>query len=314
MSIIGWVGLGNMGARMAANLIQAGHTVKGFDLNPTALAHAAQNGVTTTDSVAETVVDVDVVFTMLPKGEHVRSVFGGSGGIWAHASKDTLLIDSSTVDIDTSQHLHDESVRRGFHFVDAPVSGGISGAAAGTLAFMLGGSAEDTARAETFIEPMAGKIFDAGGPTMGIAAKIANNMMLSINLLATSEGSQLAEKLGLDQQVFWEIVSASSGQSWAQKTWYPKPGVIDNGPADNNFDPGFAVELAAKDVGLALIAGENAGLNLPAAAMVRSQFDQLIDEGFGAKDCTLVAKFVTPTGQLEGWSDTGTTSAKDPAA
>lgn len=300
MSTIGWVGLGNMGSRMSANLVQAGHMVKGFDLDLTAREIAASNGVHIAESIAEAVSGVDVVFTMLPKGAHVRSVFEGEGGIWANADKTTLLVDSSTVDVETSKYLHDESTKLGFEFVDAPVSGGISGAAAGTLAFMLGGSVENCARAERFIEPMARRIFVAGGPTMGIAAKVANNMMLFINVLANSEGAQLAEKLGLDPKVFWDIVSASSGQSWAQQTWYPKPGILNNGPADNNFDPGFAVDLARKDVGLALEAGAAAGINLPAAELAREQFDQLINEGLAHKDCTLVAKLVDPATQLDG--------------
>ncbi|MGD7003798.1 3-hydroxyisobutyrate dehydrogenase [Corynebacterium halotolerans] len=314
MSNIGWVGLGNMGSHMAANLVQAGHTVKGFDLNPAALNQAIESGVTATASVAETVQDVDVVFTMLPKGEHVRNVFDGPEGIWANASQKTLLVDSSTVDIDSARFLHDKSQELGFDFVDAPVSGGISGAEAGTLAFMLGGSSINTSRAESYIEPMARKIFVAGGPTMGIAAKIANNMMLFINVLANSEGSQLAEQLGLDPKVFWEIVTASSGQSWAQQTWYPMPDIIDVSPANRNFDPGFATELARKDVGLALDAGAAAGISLPAANLAREQFDRLIEEGMATKDCTLIAKYVNPTGDVRGWNNVdGNVSNEDAA-
>lgn len=301
MTTIGWIGLGNMGARMAANLVRAGHDVQGYDLSPVATAQAAENGIRIADSVADTVAGADAVFTMLPKGQHVHSVFEGTDGIWAHADHRTLLIDSSTIDLETSRFLHDRSVELGFHFVDAPVSGGISGAAAGTLAFMIGGLEEDTTRAAHFIEPMSGRTFVAGGPTMGIAAKIANNMMLCINMLANSEGSQLAERMGLDPKVFWEIASASSGQSWAQQTWYPVPGVIPTAAANQNFDATFTVDLARKDVGLALEAGENAGINLPAAAIIAQQFDQLIDEGFSHKDCTLVAKYVVPEGELRGW-------------
>ena len=151
MNTIGWVGLGNMGSRMAANLVKAGHEVKGFDLNATAREIAASNGVQIAENIAQAVSGVDVVFTMLPKGAHVRSVFEGEDGIWANANKSTLLVDSSTVDVETSKYLHEESSKLGFEFVDAPVSGGISGAAAGTLAFMLGGSVENCTRAEKFI-------------------------------------------------------------------------------------------------------------------------------------------------------------------
>lgn len=301
MSTIAWIGLGNMGSRMTGNLVAAGHQVRGYDLNPAACEQAAQAGVEIVDGVAAALEGADAVFTMLPMGSHVRSVFEGEAGIWAHAQQDTLLIDSSTIDVATSRYLHEESKRRGFDFVDAPVSGGISGAAAGTLAFMIGGEPATVARARDFIAPMAGNIFDAGGPTMGIAAKVVNNMMLFIGLLANSEGSQLAKKLGLDPQVFWDIVSASSGRSWAQQTWYPVPGIIGNGPADNNFEPGFAAELARKDVSLALDAGAAVGVNLPAAALAREQFEQLIAEGFGDKDCTLIAKFADPDSPLAGW-------------
>lgn len=314
MSTIAWIGLGNMGARMAANLIKAGHSVKGFDLNPAALSQAAEAGVIAVNSAAEAVTGADAVFTMLPKGAHVRSVFDGPEGIWANASRETLLIDSSTIDIDSSRFLHERSAELGFNFVDAPVSGGISGAADGTLAFMLGGSEADTARAESFIEPMARKIFVAGGPTMGIAAKIANNMMLFINVLANSEGSQLAEQLGLDPKIFWEIVSASSGQSWAQQTWYPVPGIIDSAPANRDFDPGFATELARKDVGLALEAGATAGINLPAATLAQEQLDRLIEEGLVQKDCTLIAKFVNPSGELAGWERPAANTVQEDAA
>lgn len=301
MSTIGWIGLGNMGSRMTAHLIDAGHQVRGFDLNPDAAAAAERNGVTIVGSIAEAVQGADVVFTMLPKGQHVRSVFESEDGIWSNAAPATLLIDSSTVDVETSRHIHDQSAANGFEFVDAPVSGGISGAQNATLAFMIGGEPVAVEKATKFIEPMAGNIFNAGGPTMGIAAKIANNMMLCINMLANSEGSQLAAKLGLEPKVFWDIVSASSGRSWAQQTWYPVPGVIGTSPADNNFDPGFSADLAHKDVGLALVAGEQSGINLPAATLASDQLAQLIDEGWGQKDCTLIAKYVNPSDQLAGW-------------
>ncbi|WP_018296950.1 3-hydroxyisobutyrate dehydrogenase [Corynebacterium lubricantis] len=300
MSVIGWLGLGNMGSRMTANLVKAGHTVNGFDLNPDACEAAAKNGVNIVGGTAEVVEGADVVFTMLPKGAHVRSVFEGDNGIWAHADKSTLLVDSSTIDIETSKFLHEESAKRGFRFVDAPVSGGISGAEAATLAFMIGGDADAADEARGYIEPMAGNIFNAGGPTMGIAAKIANNMMLSISMLANSEGSQLARRLGLDPKVFWDIASTSSGQSWAQQKWYPVPGITGTSPADNNFDAGFSADLARKDVALALEAGESAGINLPAATLACSQLSSLIDEGLGSKDCTLIAKYVDPASELQG--------------
>ncbi|MCD7101797.1 NAD(P)-dependent oxidoreductase [Pseudoclavibacter sp. 13-3] len=301
MATLGWIGLGNMGGRMTGHLVQAGHTVLGYDLNPAATAAAQAEGVTIVGSIAQALDGADALFTSLPKGQHVRSVYEGSEGVWAHAATSTLLIDCSTIDVETSRYLHEQSEVSGHHFVDAPVSGGISGAAGGTLAFMLGGAPEDTARAAEYIEPMSGSTIVAGGPTMGIAAKIVNNMMLLIDVLANSEGSQLAEELGLDPEVFWQIASASSGRSWAQQTWYPVPGVIPTSAADHNFDATFTGDLASKDIGLALEAGRQTGVHLPAATLAAEQLQRLIDEGLGGKDCTLIAKYATPDGTLRGW-------------
>ncbi|KAB1647302.1 MULTISPECIES: NAD(P)-dependent oxidoreductase [unclassified Pseudoclavibacter] len=301
MATLGWIGLGNMGGRMTGHLVRAGHTVLGYDLNPAATAAAQAEGVTIVDSIAAALDGADALFTSLPKGQHVRSVYEGADGVWAHAATSTLLIDCSTIDVETSRYLHEQSEVSGHHFVDAPVSGGISGAADGTLAFMLGGDPADTARAAEYIEPMSGSTIVAGGPTMGIAAKIVNNMMLLIDVLANSEGSQLAEELGLDPKVFWQIASASSGRSWAQQTWYPVPGVIPTSAADHNFDATFTADLANKDIGLALEAGRQTGVHLPAATLAADQLQRLIDEGLGGKDCTLVAKYATPDGTLRGW-------------
>lgn len=287
---------------MSANLVNAGHTVRGYDLNPQACAAAAEAGVQTSDSIADAMDGADAVFTMLPKGEHVRSVYEAEGGVWANATAKMLLLDSSTVDIESSRALHDEATARGLNFVDAPVSGGISGAAAATLAFMLGGAPELMDRAQRLISPMAGKIIVAGGPTSGIAAKICNNMMLFIDLMASAEGSQLAEKLGLDPKVFWEIASVSSGRSWAQQTWYPVPDVIDTAAANNNFEGSFRVDLARKDVGLALDAGAMTGVDLPAATLAREHFDRLIEEGLGDKDCSLIVKNLVPDGNVRGYT------------
>ncbi len=291
-----------MGGPMTANLVNAGHAVRGYDLNPQACGTAAEAGVQISDSIAEAMEGADAVFTMLPKGEHVRSVYEAEGGVWANATPQMLLLDSSTVDIESSRALHDEATARGLSFVDAPVSGGISGAAAGTLAFMLGGAPELMERAQELISPMSGKIIVAGGPTSGIAAKICNNMMLFIDLMASAEGSQLAEKLGLDPKVFWEIASVSSGRSWAQQTWYPVPDVIDTAAANNNFEATFRVDLARKDVGLALDAGAMTGLDLPAAALAREHFDRLIGEGLGDKDCSLIVKNLAPDGKVRGYT------------
>jgi len=302
MSTYAWIGLGNMGGPMTANIIAAGHVVRGFDLSEQACAEAATGGVQIVSSVVEAITGAEVVFTMLPKGQHVRSVYEGEEGIWAHATKNMLLIDSSTVDIETSRYIHEGSTQRGLSFVDAPVSGGISGAGAGTLAFMLGGAEELMDRASEFIAPMSGRTIVAGAASMGIAAKICNNMMLFIDLMSSAEGSQLAEKLGLDPKVFWEIASVSSGRSWAQQTWYPVPEIIDTAAANNNFEATFRTDLARKDVGLALDAGESTGVSLPAATLAAEHFDELIAQGLGDKDCSLIVKNIAPEGKVRGWN------------
>lgn len=301
MSTIAWIGLGHMGGPMSANLVAAGHTVRGYDPVPAAAEAAASHGVTVTGSIAEALEGAEASFTSLPMPAHVRSVYGGDDGIWAHADAATLLMDTSTVDVDTSRWCHDESTRRGFTFVDTPISGGTAGAQAHTLTFMLGGEAADVERARPFVSAMAGSVIACGGPTAGISAKLVNNMMLFVSMMGVAEGSQLAEQLGLDPQVFWQVANVSSGQSWPQRTWYPVPGIVDSAAANRNFDPTFSVTLARKDCGLAVQAGETTGVHLPAATLALSQLDQLIAEGLGGKDCTLVTKLATPDGTLRGY-------------
>jgi len=301
MSTIAWIGLGHMGAPMSGNLVAAGHTVRGYDISPACVEAAAARGVTAVASAAEALEGADACFTSLPMPAHVRSVYDGPDGIWAHASTDTLLLDTSTVDVETSRWCHDESTARGFTFVDSPVSGGTAGAEAHSLAFMLGGAPADLERAKAFVEPMAGAVILCGEATAGIASKLVNNMMLFVSALGVAEGSQLAEQLGLDPKVFWSVANAASGQSWPQRTWYPVPGVVTTGSADKNFDATFSLDLARKDCSLALQAGAAAGLHLPAAELALSQFEQLIGEGLGAKDTMLITKLVTADGSLRGY-------------
>ncbi|KAM9866113.1 putative 3-hydroxyisobutyrate dehydrogenase [Leucobacter aridicollis] len=305
MATIAWIGLGNMGSRMSAHLIAAGHTVLGVDPSAAALEQAVAAGVTPAASVAEAVAGADAVITMLPKGEHVRQVYEGPDGVWEHTQQGAVLFDSSTVDIETSQWCHTGSAERGFAFVDAPVSGGTAGASDGTLAFMLGGAPQDVERVRELIGPMAGNVFATGGPTTGIAAKIVNNMMLFIAQQASAEGSQLALQLGLDPQVFWDVVSASSGRSWAQQTWYPVPGIVERAAANQNFDATFSADLARKDIGLAVQAGADTGVSLPGAHAAMAQLDRLIDEGLGHKDSSLVVKYSSPDGTVAGYAPEG---------
>ena len=297
MAVIAWIGLGNMGGSMSVNLANAGHEVRGFDLSPEAVAAAEAGGVKPAGSIAEAVAVADVVFTMLPKGEHARAVYLGADGVLAHADTRTLLVDSSTIDIASAQALHDAAAAAGFRFVDAPVSGGMSGAKAATLTFMIGGEAGAVAEAAEYIRPMAANIIPTGGPTTGQAAKICNNLMLFINLASTAEGAVLADRLGLDKQVFWDIASVSSGDSWALRTWYPVAGVVPTAASNNDFAPTFTTELANKDIGLAISAARDTGTPLEIGEHVQRLFQRLIDSGESGKDCSMIIKLVD--GSLE---------------
>lgn len=301
MTTIAFIGLGNMGLPMATNLMKAGHVVRGYDVVDACRAAAAEAGVEVADSAADAMTGADAVVTMLPKGDHVRQVwFGGDGsqpsddGLLAHATPEQLLIDSSTIDIATCQAVHDAAAAKGLHFVDAPVSGGISGAAAGTLTFMVGGAADDVERARAVIDPMAGNIFATGGPTTGEAAKIVNNMMLFIAVQGLAEGATLAKKLGLDAEVFHQIAGVSSANSWALQTWYPVPGVVDTAAANNDFAATFRADLALKDIGLALAGAQETGLHLPAAEVSAQRLQEAVDGGGGDLDCTVVIAAVDP--------------------
>lgn len=301
MTSIAWIGLGNMGSRMSSHLVSAGHEVRGFDVVDALREGAAEHGIRPVASIAEAVEGADVVILSLPKGEHVRQVLESDGGVFAHASPGTLILDTSTVDMETSQWCHGQSGSRGLRFVDAPVSGGTQGAQAGTLTFMLGGAAEDVADAKEVVAPMAGNVFAVGEATHGIAAKLVNNMMLGISILAMSEGSQLANQLGLDPKAFFDVVRVSSGDSWAVRTWYPVPGVVPGAAADQNFDASFSAMLCHKDVALAVAGAEASGVHVPAARLILEQLQHLLDDGFGGKDCTLVVREASPDGSVQGW-------------
>ena len=301
MATIAWIGLGHMGGPMAGHLVAAGHEVRGVDPVPAARDAAALRRVPVVETIAEAVAGADAVFTSLPRGEHVREVYGGDAGVWASAPTTALLLDTSTVDVATSRFCHEASADRGFRFVDSPISGGIAGAEAGTLTFMLGGEAADVAEAAMLVELMAAHVFAVGGPTMGIAAKLANNLMLFVSLVGLAEGSQLAAELGLDAETFWKVASVSSGDSWPLRTWYPVPGVVPTSPANRNFDASFTTVLAEKDLSFALAAGEHAGLHLPGARVALDQFEALIAEGYGGKDCSLIVKHVSADGRVAGF-------------
>ena len=290
MARIGVIGLGNMGGPMAANLVRAGHRVAGFDLSAASCGALAAAGGTAAGSIAAAADGAEMVLTMLPAGQHVRTVLAGPGGVFDTAPPGALLIDSSTIDVGTARAMAAAAEARGFALLDAPVSGGTGGAAGGTLTFMVGGTPDAFARAEPFFKAMGRTVVLAGGPGAGQAAKVCNNLMLGINMLAVSEAFALADKLGLSAQALFDISSTSSGQCWALTSYCPIPGPVPASPANRDYQPGFAVDLMLKDLSLAAdaVAATGAGTVLGAAA--REAYARLATAGYGAKDFSVAAR------------------------
>lgn len=293
MKKIAWIGLGRMGLPMATHLVTAGFSVTGFDLSEESLSKAQSGGIVSAKSIRHAVEGADVVFTMLPQGADVLDVYKSPEGILAHAQVSALLIDSSTISIAACSELHTLAAEGGFRFLDAPVSGGTMGAAAGTLAFMVGGDAEAFAEASTVIEPMAANIFHTGSPTTGQAAKICNNLILFINLAATAEGAVLAERLGLDKTKFFKIASVSSADSWPLRNWYPIPDVVESAASSRDFNsPTFTARLARKDVSLAVEAAQGINQTLRLGEIIQGFYDELIEDGLGEKDCSIISRLM----------------------
>ncbi|GEK86409.1 NAD(P)-dependent oxidoreductase [Microbacterium aerolatum] len=289
---IAWIGLGNMGSPMSANLAAAGHEVVGFDVSEAAMSAAAERGVARTASVADAVRDADIIFTMLPNGKLVLDVADGPEGVLANAGKDAIFIDSSTIDVETTTRLSDLSKDRGLRFVDAPVSGGVPGAVAGSLTFMIGGAEEDIASIRPIIEVLAGRIFHIGPVGQGQAAKIVNNTIAGMNLAAMCEGAVLAERLGINAKTFHDLATVSTGDSWALRMTYPIAGVVEGAAVNNDFKPGFAASLMAKDVGLGVTAASAVGLDVPLAEVALAQLNELLTRGMGHLDCSALVKVV----------------------
>jgi len=266
MTTIAFIGVGNMGGPMAKNLLKAGHAVRAFDLSAALLSAVAEAGAAKAADVGDAVKDADVVVTMLPAGSHVRSVYLDKGGVLGSAKKGALLIDSSTIDIDSARAVAAEAEKAGFAFLDAPVSGGVGGAEAGTLTFMCGGSEDAFARAKPILEKMGKKVVLAGGAGAGQAAKICNNMLLAISMIGTCEAFVLAEKLGLDPQKLFDIASTSSGQCWSLTTYCPVPGPVPTSPANRDYAGGFAAALMLKDLKLSQAAAQSTGAVTPLGA------------------------------------------------
>lgn len=302
---VAWIGLGNMGTPMAANLVRAGHQVTGFDLAEGARSRAEGLGIAVASGADLAVADAEVVFTMLPAGRFVRSALLDPGGVLDNLAPGSVVVDSSTIDIATARELHEQVTARGFRFLDAPVSGGVFGAEAGKLTFMVGGSDETLALVADVIDAMAGRVFHAGGPGSGQSAKLANNMMLAINTAGLAEGAVLAQRLGLSARTFYDIATVSSGDSWPLRNWYPIPGVVETAAVNRDFDGGFAVTLMSKDLGLALEAGRETATDLPLAEQVMEKLASLIELGWGGKDTASLVKLVDGSLGRSGTSDTG---------
>ena len=279
MASIGFIGLGNMGGPMAANLVKAGHEVHGFDLAADSLKRFADAGGTAAASIPEAVKAADAVVTMLPAGRHVRDVYLGEGGLVALCRPGTLMIDSSTIDVDTAREVIVAAEKAGHHMIDAPVSGGTTGAAAGTLTFMCGGSDAAFAAARPYLQSMGKNIVHAGGAGNGQAAKVCNNMLLAISMIGTCEAFNMAENLGLSAQQFFDISSTASGQCWSMTTYCPAPGPVATSPANNDYKPGFAAAMMIKDLSLAADAAKSSKTSTPMGQRALELYQEFIDAG-----------------------------------
>lgn len=292
MAKVGFIGLGNMGLPMAANLIKAGHAVSGFDVNEDAGARLAAGGGTKAQSIAEACKDAEVVITMLPAGEHVREVYLGEGGVLAAVAPATLLIDSSTIDVQTARQAAQAARERGLAMIDAPVSGGVAGAQAATLTFMVGGEDAAFERARPLLEAMGKTIVHAGGPGNGQAAKICNNMILGASMIVVAEAFLLAEKLGLDAQKLFDISSKSSGQCWSMTSYCPVPGLVPTSPANRDYKAGFTAAMMLKDLKLAQAAARATRATTPLGAGAAAVYERFVDSGDGSVDFSGIIRYL----------------------
>lgn len=280
------IGLGNMGGGMAANLVKAGHEVHAFDLAETALRKAKDNGATPHNDVRTAVADVEAVVTMLPNGKIVESVV--TTDVIGHAPAGALLIDCSTIDVATTKTVAAAAQAAGYVFVDAPVSGGIAAANGGTLTFMVGGTGEGFAAAESVLAAMGKAVIHAGASGAGQVAKMCNNMLLASTMIATCETFALAEKLGLDLQTFYDISSKATGQSWSMTSYCPVPGVGPQSPADNGYQGGFATALMLKDLGIAMDAAAGVDASTPMGTRAQALYRAFNDSGHGSLDFSAI--------------------------
>ena len=291
MARIGFIGLGNMGLPMAGNLVKAGHLVIGFDVVVAQVGKLSAIGGLAAASVADA-AQADAIITMLPAGEHVREVYVGEGGVFAAAAPGALLIDSSTIDVATTRTIAALAGAKGLAMVDAPVSGGVAGATAATLTFMVGGADADFARARPILEAMGKTIVHAGSAGAGQAAKICNNMILGVSMIAVSEAFLLAEKLGLDATRLFDIASKSSGQCWSMTSYCPVPGPVPTSPANRGYQAGFTAAMMLKDLRLAQDAAREVQAATPLGAAAAELYAKFTERGHAVKDFSGIIEFL----------------------
>jgi len=294
MARIGFIGLGNMGLPMSLNLRKVGHSVAGFDVSAAAVEKLVAGGGTAADSIKAAASNVDAVISMLPSGSEVREVYLKAGVLDA-ITPDTLLIDCSTIDVDSARAVSAAAREKGLAMLDAPVSGGVAGAQAATLTFMVGGTEQAFARAKPLLEAMGKTIVHAGPSGNGQAAKICNNMVLGISMIAVSEAFVLAERLGLDAQKLFEISSKSSGQCWSLTSYCPVPGPVPTSPANRDYQPGFTAAMMLKDLRLAQEAARSAGASTPLGAEAAALYGLFVGNGFGGRDFSGIIRFLRGT-------------------
>ena len=299
MARVAFIGLGNMGGGMAANLAKAGHQVAAFDLSQPALDRAKANGCSVATSAEAAVKGAEAVVTMLPAGKHVAEVYKSI----FPALHEAILMDCSTIDVTTAKEVAEAAAQAGLEMVDAPVSGGIAAAEGGTLTFMVGGSDEGFERARPYLEQMGKAVIHAGAAGAGQAAKICNNMLLGATMAATCEAFVLAQKLGLDPQTFYDISSKASGQSWSMTSYCPVPGVGPETPADRDYEGGFAAALMLKDLKLAMEAARESGAYTPMGGEAEELYQRFVDRGGAGKDFSGLIKMIDDSWQVPGESD-----------
>ncbi len=292
MAKIGFIGLGNMGGPMARNLLEAGHELKVFDMVSSAVDRAVEAGADGVDSAAAAAAGVEFVITMLPAGPQVREVYTGEGRVIESASPGTLLIDCSTIDVETARAVNAAARVAGLEMLDAPVSGGVAGAEAGALAFMVGGEPAAFERARPILDVMGKAVIHTGPAGNGQAAKICNNMILGISMIAVSEAFALAEKLGLDAERLFEVSSQSSGQCWSLTSYCPVPGPVPTSPANRDYAPGFTAAMMLKDLRLAEEAASRAGASTPLGAEAAALYSLFVNGGNGGVDFSGIIKMI----------------------